>query len=120
QNTLKQAGFIVDNTTGAAAAVPGARQPFRLSYAQTGGFSPSLSVDGAVDSPATYSLADLQALPAQVVAVQYLGGASPTIQTYTGARLYNLLMAAQPQQDPGVKNALLRDSILVTGADGYA
>lgn len=119
QNTLKQAGFIVDNTTGTAAALTTARRPHELSYAQAGGFSPSFSIDGAVSTPATYSLSDLQMLPSQTLDVQYLSGTSPTTNTYTGVRLYDLLMAAQPQTDPAVKNDLLRDSILITGSDGY-
>ena len=119
QDLLKQAGFIVDSTTGASSAAVGGHRPSLLSYEQAGGYSPSVTIGGAVDAPSTDALADLQALPSQTIDVQYLAGTGPVMKTYTGVRLYDLLLAAQPQQDPAHKNDLLRDSILVTGSDGY-
>jgi molybdate transport system substrate-binding protein len=111
QNILKHAGFITDSTTSAAEALVTASHGTRVALRQTGGYSPSFTLVGAVATPATYTLSDLQAWPAQTIDVHYLSGTSPTMKTYTGVRLYDLLMAAQPQVDSSRKNDLLRDSI---------
>jgi len=119
QAILKQNGFIVDADTGTVGGVIDSHHPQRLSFRQAGGFSQSFTLAGALDAPATIGLADLQAMPSQTIDVQYLAGVSPTMKSYIGVSLYDLVMAANPRVDAARKNDLLRFSVLVTGSDGY-
>ena len=80
----------------------------------------SFDLTGAVNHPATYGLADLQALPAVTESVAYGTGSGPVSATYTGASLYSLLSAAGLQAPAGTKNGTLRDVAVATGSDGYA
>ncbi len=80
----------------------------------------SFDLTGAVNQPATYGLADLQALPATTESVTYGTGSGPVSATYTGASLYALLSAAGLQAPAGAKNGTLRDVAVATGSDGYA
>lgn len=80
----------------------------------------SFDLTGAVNSPATYGLANLQALPATTESVTYGTGSGPVSATFTGAPLYSLLSAAGLQAPTGAKNGTLRDVMVATGSDGYA
>jgi plastocyanin len=86
---------------------------------QSGGFSTSFTVGGSVASPATYALADLQALPSQMASVQYTSGQGQQQHTYQGVRLYDLLMAASPQFVSSRKNDKLNWYVHITGVDNY-
>lgn len=87
--------------------------------AQAGGFSPSFQVGGSVQNPKAYTLADLQALPAQTETVDFTAGDGAHHVTYTGAPLWDLVQAAAPQIDSNTKNDLLRWYVRVDASDGY-
>jgi DMSO/TMAO reductase YedYZ molybdopterin-dependent catalytic subunit len=59
--------------------------------AQTREFSPTVAVEGQVTTPRTYTLADLQALPAATTAQTTAEGGEIQGRTYRGVRLYDLL-----------------------------
>jgi DMSO/TMAO reductase YedYZ molybdopterin-dependent catalytic subunit len=86
---------------------------------ESGGFSPSFSIGGMVASPATFALADLQAMPSQTVNVQFTSGAGLEQHTYQGVPLYALLIAAGPQFNPSQKNDRLSWYVSVRAIDGY-
>lgn len=78
--------------------------------------SAGLSVDGAVSAPATYSLAQLEALPqTEVQAPAILPGGRTRAQD--GVSLEALVNLAHPVL-PNAKNALLRVTVTVTDAVG--
>lgn len=79
----------------------------------------SFEVRGAVDRLATYTLADLQALPAQTVAVTYQTGQGPVSASFTGPTLWSVLGTAGLTPVPGAKNSTLRNVVVATGSDGY-
>src|SRR5262245_31583518 len=72
--------------------------------AQTRVFSPSFTVDGSVDAPRVFTLADLQALPAQEVAVEFQSGNSRERHTYRGPLLVDVLNATRPMFDATRRN----------------
>ena len=80
----------------------------------------SFDLTGAVNQPATYGLAELQAFPAVTESVTYGTGSGPVSATYTGASLYTLLSTAGLHAPAGAKNGTLRDVAVATGSDGYA
>ena len=69
----------------------------------------SLSVEGAVSAPATYSRSALAALPQTTVAT----GSGSAMHTVEGVSLQTLVDLAQPLLPIGVKNAQLRVTIAV-------
>jgi len=71
---------------------------------------PVLTVSGAVSDPASYTLSELQALPAETVTLP--GGLDAA-----GVSLDALVTAASPVL-PAVKNALLRVIVTATGRSG--
>ena len=81
--------------------------------------STEVRITGAVVTPGTYGLADLQALPAVTQTVNFLSGSSSQTHTYTGASLWSTLNAAGIVTDPAVKSDLLDRYVLATGSDGY-
>jgi DMSO/TMAO reductase YedYZ molybdopterin-dependent catalytic subunit len=76
-----------------------------------GGASTQFQLSGAINKPATFNLAALQALPA---VTRTVGTA-----TYTGVSLWDLINAAGIQTNAGVKNDLLGFYVIATGTDGY-
>lgn len=118
QAILKQNNFILDQDTGTQARAI-TRDPALLAYQQAAPYSPSFTIDGQVNTPATYTLADLQALPAVDEPVQFIAGAGTESHDFQGVSLYDLLMSAGPQTDPARKNDLIRFYIRVTAAGGY-
>jgi DMSO/TMAO reductase YedYZ molybdopterin-dependent catalytic subunit len=81
----------------------------------------SFTLTGAVQNPQTYSLQDLQALPATTQTDTFQSGNSPPATvTYTGTFLWPLLSSAVPIVDPARKNDILRDVVVAKGSDGYA
>jgi hypothetical protein len=75
----------------------------------------SVSVTGAVTTPATYSDAQLLAMPQIPFNVTAPGGATVPA---TGVSLESFVTAAQPNVDPTTKNGLLRVTISVAGRVG--
>ncbi len=72
----------------------------------------SFEVRGAVARPATFDLADLEALPTVTRTVG--------TDTYTGVRLWDLLNTTTGlDTDPNVKNDVLGMYVVATGSDGY-
>ena len=76
-------------------------------------------LDGQVRSPGTYTLADLQALPATSQTVTFLSGSTPQTRTFVGTSLWGVLSQAGIVTTPGVKNDQLNRYVLATGSDGY-
>jgi hypothetical protein len=75
----------------------------------------SVSVTGAVATPATYSEAQLAAMPQTTFTItRHDGGAVSA----TGVSLESLVTAAQPNVDPTIKNGLLRVTVSVGGRVG--
>ena len=93
---------------GATPASAGGKSPHRPGHPQ------SIAVNGQVSTPASYSVADLAALPQTTLPDdrhrQARGG-------LTGVLLESLITAAAPQT-PEVKNADLRVSVVVAGKRG--
>jgi hypothetical protein len=87
--------------------VPAARR-FRIC-------SGSVSVTGAVTTPATYSDAQLAALPQSTFTLTKRSGGTVSA---TGVSLESLVTAAQPSVDPTIKNGLLRVTVSVAGRLG--
>ncbi len=84
-----------------------------------GGRSSSIVVQGAVNTPISFTLPSLQALTPYTETVTYLSGTTTVTDTYTGALLWDVLNQAGVQTNPSVKNDLLRKLVTATGTDGY-
>ncbi len=91
----------------------------QAAIAQTRGYSASFGIGGAVERPRSYTLADLQAMPAEQVEVEFTSGGRPQRHTYTGVLLHTLLMAAGPRFDPASTHDGLRFYVTVVGTDGF-
>jgi hypothetical protein len=76
---------------------------------------PVLSVSGAVTTPATYTGAQLDALPQTTLPDTRLGG---TTRTVTGVLLESLVNSSTPVLPAGAKNGLLRVVVTVSGPLG--
>lgn len=112
KNWLRACGATAILTAaGLAGALPAQAAP-QASVAASG-----LAVDGAVSTPASYSPAQLQALPHTALVVPRTPFSSRTT-TYTGVSLRDLVTTAGPVLLPGAKNALLRVTIAVSGRLG--
>jgi DMSO/TMAO reductase YedYZ molybdopterin-dependent catalytic subunit len=90
-----------------------------VAVAQQGGFSEGFDLMGLVDHPKHFTLADLQGYPAVTFTAAY--GAAQSFETarYTGVQLWDLLQEAGVQYALGRSNDMLREYVVVTGADGY-
>ena len=75
----------------------------------------AVSVAGAVSTPATYSGAQLAAMPQTTFTITRRHGSSVSA---TGVSLESLVAAAQPNVDPTIKNGLLRVTVSVGGRFG--
>ncbi len=79
----------------------------------------SIAITGAIRNPDAVTREELMKLPPIDVAVTQQTDHGPAVGTFRGALLWTLIERAEPVDGPG-KNAYLRHTILVTGADGYA
>jgi DMSO/TMAO reductase YedYZ molybdopterin-dependent catalytic subunit len=79
--------------------------------------STSLKLDGAVKSPATYTMADLAALPAINVAISPEGHEAAS-GNWKGVALLTLIQKAGTTQEQG-HGAYLQHVIIARGTDGY-
>ncbi|MGI4797874.1 MAG: PEP-CTERM sorting domain-containing protein [Janthinobacterium lividum] len=100
---------LVDLAVLASPAQPGAG----------GGRSSSIAVQGAVNTPISFTLPSLQALTPYTETVTYLSGTTSVTDTYTGALLWDVLNTVGVRTDPSVKNDVLRKLVTATGTDGY-
>ncbi len=82
--------------------------------------SPSFTLGGQIANPRAYTLADIQALPAKEVVLEYSAANQPQKHAFKGVLLYDLIAAAKPQFDANTKNDALRWIVQATGSDGYA
>ncbi|MGC9269902.1 hypothetical protein [Acidiphilium sp.] len=85
-----------------------------------GGVSSSLTVTGAIRTPAAFSLANLQAMAATTETATYLAGKTPVTDTYTGVSLWTLINGLGLVTQSTPKNDILNDIVVATGSDGYA
>jgi len=76
-------------------------------------------VDGLVDRPTLFSVADLAALPAHSVDMSFSTHNGTQHHGEAGPLLIDVLAKVGPHFDRRVKNGELRDFVVVTGADGY-
>ena len=89
-------------------ALPAAAQPAAPK-------SLSVKLDGAVKMPATFTLAQLQAMPSVSIDVTYQGQAK---SSWKGVSLLALIQGAGTIDEAG-NNAVLRHAILAKGSEGY-
>ena len=88
--------------------------------AQQGGYAPSFEVAGAVTRPRTYTLADLQALPAFDVVHQCVNeDQAMERHVYRGVALWSLLADAGLAVPAGRAPASVRSYVVAAGSDGY-
>jgi DMSO/TMAO reductase YedYZ molybdopterin-dependent catalytic subunit len=79
--------------------------------------STSLKLDGALKSPATYSMADLAALPATDVAISVQGHEAAS-GNWKGVSLLTLIEKAGTVEEQG-HGGYLQHVIIARGTDGY-
>ena len=79
----------------------------------------SVMVDGSVDRPTLFSVADLAALPGHSLDVSFSTHAGTQHHAEAGPLLIDVLAKVGPRFDRRVKNGELRDFVVITGADGY-
>lgn len=77
------------------------------------------ALEGAVKTPMTLDAATLAAFPATTIEAAFETSKGPERGTYTGVLLWDLLEKAGLVNAEG-RNAELRHTLMVTGADGYA
>lgn len=82
--------------------------------------STSFTIGGAVQTPLTFDLADLQKRSATTATVYFGTGRGPVTGSFTGVLLWTLLNDAGIKAEPGIKNDRLRRSVVVTATDGYS
>jgi DMSO/TMAO reductase YedYZ molybdopterin-dependent catalytic subunit len=106
-------GAVADSPADAIAAGTGAAQS---------GYVPSFEVAGAVTRPRSYTLADLQQLPAIDVIHHCVLGDTHALQAhaYRGVLLWSLLAEAGIVVPPGPAPASLRSYVVAEGSDGFA
>ena len=79
----------------------------------------SIAITGAVHNPGQITREELMALPPVEVTVTQQTDHGPITGKFKGALLWTLIQRAEPTNGPE-KNAYLKHTILVSGADGYA
>lgn len=80
----------------------------------------AFEITGEVASPGMWTVADLQALPAETVDVSYLTDAGDLVdRQYTGVRFWDVLQQAEPLLDPELPVASLHGYVVLTANDGY-
>jgi DMSO/TMAO reductase YedYZ molybdopterin-dependent catalytic subunit len=85
-----------------------------------GGSSPSFALGGAVQTPGTFTLGNLQSLPTTMVTTEVrTDQGSQGKHTFTGVLLRDLLDRAKVQADPNRKNDTLGMFVTIIGSDDY-
>ncbi|MBV9989974.1 MAG: hypothetical protein JOZ72_01660 [Alphaproteobacteria bacterium] len=125
--TVAAALALLLSASGASAAEPGVAQPDATSAAEPGatmtadGTTPppeTIAITGAVHNPGAVTLQELMKMPPVDVTVTQQTDKGPVTGTFRGALLWTLVSQADPVDGPE-KNAYLRHTIFVSGADGY-
>lgn len=100
QSQLKAAGFLVGGPSG--------------------GYASSFTVGGLVQTPRTFTVADLRTLPATTVRVTLrTDKGSQGVASYTGPLLYTVIQQAAPIANTSFTNDFLRQFVTVGATDGY-
>jgi molybdate transport system substrate-binding protein len=108
QDTLVKWGFT-------SVRIP--EQPTTVTYSTNGS---SAMLDGQVFNPLTLTQGSLKAdFAPQTLDVTYLSGEDTVSTTFTGAKLWDVIGAAQPNFNADIRNDKLSMYIVVTGTDGY-
>ncbi len=94
---------------------------YRQHYANcSGGTSQRFRLSGEVEESKTFTLSDLESLPASKVAVTFQSGQGQENHTYIGVPLWQLIQAAGGlKPNPTVKNNFLRQYVVIEGTDCY-
>lgn len=95
-------------------AVSGLPEPVTLSPV-----AGEILVDGRVDTPLSLSLDDLRAFARHSLEVSMQREGETVTTAFTGALVWDVLNAAQPQFDASIPGDPLRLYLVVTGSDGY-
>jgi molybdate transport system substrate-binding protein len=118
QNAAMAQKFVTYVLSPAGQAVL-AQQGF-LPPTATGAFSPSFTVSGLVQTPMTFTVADLQKLPVTTVTVTLrTDKGSQGVLSYTGVLLNTVIQQTVPITNTGNKNDILRLFATVGATDGY-
>ncbi|SAL10862.1 Oxidoreductase molybdopterin binding domain protein [Caballeronia peredens] len=78
-----------------------------------------LSVSGDVTASTSFTLAQIQALPANTQTVSFGSGTGQQTHIYTGASLWTLLNQVGITTNAAVKNDVLGKYVIATGSDNY-
>lgn len=102
-------------------AVPGAAAQATpdATPAGTPGAELSVAITGAVLTPLTLTVEDLQTYPAESVDVTYTSGGEAEDHSFTGTPLLGLIEAAGLDVPEDARNPLLAHYLVVTATDGY-
>ncbi|HEX3605034.1 MAG TPA: molybdopterin-binding oxidoreductase [Candidatus Dormibacteraeota bacterium] len=79
----------------------------------------SVMVDGSVDHPTLFSVADLASLPGHSLDLSFGTHAGAQHHAEAGPLLFDVLAKVGPRFDQRVKHGELRGFVVITGADGY-
>jgi hypothetical protein len=79
----------------------------------------TIAITGAIHNPDAVTREEIMKLPPVDVTVTQQTDNGPLTGTFRGALLWTIVQNAAPSDGPE-KNAYVRHTILVTGADGYA
>ena len=79
----------------------------------------AIEVTGLVQHPGQVTVADLQALSTETVAVTFESGGEPQDHTFTGVRLIDVIEHLGLAVEPNARNPLLPVYLVVTANDGY-
>lgn len=74
---------------------------------------------GAIDHPAVFDRAALEALPAVTQTVSYQSGSGAQTHTFVGTSLWGMLDAAGIQTNPAISNNANNRIVVARGSDGY-
>jgi molybdate transport system substrate-binding protein len=108
QNTMVKWGFT-------SVRIP--EQPATVRYSTDGS---SATLDGQVYNPLRLTQFSLRAdFAPQTLDVTYLSGEDTVSTTFTGAKLWDVIGAAQPNFNADIRSDKLSMYIVVTGTDGY-
>jgi DMSO/TMAO reductase YedYZ molybdopterin-dependent catalytic subunit len=91
----------------------------QTSRAQTGGYAESFELTGLVQTPRTYTLADLQAYPSITMTAAFGAGTGFQVGTFTGVSLWDLLQENRVLTDSTRNNDQNRKYVVATGSDNY-
>ena len=80
----------------------------------------SFEIKGAVEHPRTFVIANLQAKTATTQDISQKTGKGTMTGKFTGVLLWTLLQDAGIKTTQGLKNDIIRHTVLITASDGYS